>query len=101
VTPRSRRFEEREVGGHSLPRLGDGVMRLVADHGVEIVFEEMVYQYSILEAVKEGWLAEPKGYRILTHISLADVGNRNGDFASGELASVVDNPIRADEDREG
>ena len=54
------------------------------------VFEEIVYEKSILEGINEGWLANLRGVKIVTGENLDDVHKSMGDFAHNELAGKVD-----------
>lgn len=58
------------------------------------VFKKIVYTYSLRRAIKEGYLVEPKGIRVKTQTSLADVKTNNGDYSVQSLADVIDNPER-------
>lgn len=75
------------LGVTATPNRGDG-------KALGIVFDELVYQYPILDAVREGWLAVPFAYQVHTTTSLDDVHTIRGDFAKDELAHAVDNPVR-------
>lgn len=57
-------------------------------------FEEVVFSYSLLEAISEGWLSDVKGFRVQTETDLSTVATRAGDFAAHELADAVDNEKR-------
>lgn len=54
------------------------------------VFEEIVYEKSILEGIQEGYLSNLRGVKIVTGESLDDVHRSMGDFVHGELAGKVD-----------
>lgn len=76
------------LGVTATPNRGDG-------KGLGQIFEELVYSYPIEDAVREGWLAEPIGWSVSTTTTLDEVGStKYGDFSPGELAAVVDNPVR-------
>lgn len=65
-------------------------------NGLADVYDEIIYQMSILDAIKDGWLVDLRGYRIHTHTSLDKVHTQAGDFAQGELAREVNTPERND-----
>lgn len=61
---------------------------------LKIAFDELVYQYPILDAVREGWLSVPYAFVLHTTTSLNKVRTVRGDFVREELAHAVDNPVR-------
>ena len=61
------------------------------------VFESVVYNYSIRDAIEDGWLCPLRGYRVITHVDLSDVGVTAGDFNVKQLAKAVDHPIRTEQ----
>jgi superfamily II DNA or RNA helicase len=64
------------------------------DQALGQVFDEVAYEYSIRDAITNGWLAPVRGKRIKTSTSLDDVHVRNGEFVPSELAAAVDTPTR-------
>jgi len=59
-------------------------------HGTEkAIFDEVPYMYTLKDGVLNGWLADIKGYRCTTDLNLDSVKIRGGDFASSDLARVV------------
>jgi ATP-dependent helicase IRC3 len=58
------------------------------------VFDEIVYNYGALQAVRDGWLVTPRGYTIRTETDISGVAMRAGDFAQDELELAVNNPAR-------
>lgn len=55
------------------------------------VYDQISYQYSLQDAVRDDWLVMPRGYRVDTGDSLEGVSIKAGDFNTRELAGVVDN----------
>jgi superfamily II DNA or RNA helicase len=57
--------------------------------GLISVFDNIVYDYSIKEAITDGWLVDVKGTKITTKVGLDLVSSRAGDFATNELSHAV------------
>jgi ATP-dependent helicase IRC3 len=57
--------------------------------GLGEVYQEIVYQMSILDAVRQGWLSHPRGRVVKTGVKLDGVHTRGGDFVEHELGNVV------------
>ena len=62
--------------------------------GLDGVFSEIAYHRSILDMIREGWLSDLRCLQISTDISLDDVKTHHGDFAVGNLASVINTANR-------
>lgn len=60
------------------------------------VFDEIVYDMPILTAIEQGWLAEPKGTRLITQTNLAGVHTSFGEFVTSELSHTVNTEARND-----
>ncbi|MCF8567727.1 DEAD/DEAH box helicase [Alicyclobacillus tolerans] len=75
------------VGFTATPFRADG--KPLAD-----VFEEVVYQIGILDLIEQGYLVDPRGFRIETDVTLTGVHVRAGDFAENELADRINVPSR-------
>jgi len=58
------------------------------------IFDEIVYQLSFPQAVTDGYIVPPIGYRVRSTTDLTDVKMIAGEFAQNELASKVNNPAR-------
>jgi type I site-specific restriction endonuclease len=58
------------------------------------VYEKIVYAYPLRQAIKEGWLAHPRGYRVTTETQLDDLKTAQGEFVKSELAGRVNTPER-------
>jgi ATP-dependent helicase IRC3 len=75
------------LGVTATPARSDG-------QGLGLVYDEIVYNISILDAIKQGWLVDVRGYRVNTTTSLESVHTRTGDFARNELEEAVNNSER-------
>lgn len=75
------------LGVTATPRRGDGT-------GLGNVFEKISHQYSILQAVKDGYLVNPVGLRISTDIRLDSVARLGDDFNQRQLSLAVNTPER-------
>jgi ATP-dependent helicase IRC3 len=65
------------------------------DHqGLSQVFQEIVYEMDIRKAINDGWLADLRGYRIRSNVSLDSVDVDEGDFVAGSLERIVNTEIR-------
>ena len=63
--------------------------------GLDGVFQEIVYNMPILDAIKQGWLCDLKAYRIKSNVDLDSVRSApNGDFLEDELGWAVNTPRR-------
>lgn len=58
------------------------------------IMDDIVYQYPIDVAIKEGWLCQIEAHRIQTQVDISKVKKVGGDFNQGELSSKVDIPTR-------
>lgn len=70
------------VGVTATPSRSDG-------RGLEWVFDDIVYSWSIRDGVEGGWLVPIHGVRVDTATDLSGVRTRAGDFAEGELSRAV------------
>jgi len=61
---------------------------LHGDH-VKAIFEEIVFQYGLVDAIKDGWLCDIRGYRVKTGVDLSTVKTTAGDYNQGQLAEKV------------
>jgi ATP-dependent helicase IRC3 len=69
-------------GVTATPNRGDG-------QGLGQVYDEIIYQMSILDAIRQGWLVDIRGIKVKTNTSLDAVHIRAGDFAKNELEEAV------------
>lgn len=53
------------------------------------IFEEVVFEYPIRQAMDEGYLCPLRGYRLQTKVDLSGVRTRAGDFNEEELARLI------------
>jgi ATP-dependent helicase IRC3 len=83
--------EKRPAPGAKVPLLfgvtatamrGDGV-------GLEHSYDKIVDDYSITEAIDDGWLSEIKSYLVHTDVDLDSVPLQNGDFVRNDLEAAV------------
>jgi superfamily II DNA or RNA helicase len=58
------------------------------------LFDEIIYEMTIKEAIDEGYLVKVLGLRAGTHTDLTKVACRGGDFAVEELARTVNTEAR-------
>jgi ATP-dependent helicase IRC3 len=75
------------LGVTATPTRTDGVS--LAD-----VYEKIVYSYPLRQAISDGWLARPRGYRVITETRLDDLKTTQGEFVKSELAGRVNTPER-------
>jgi len=79
------------LGVTATPVRGDG-------RGLNAVFQEIVYQMSILDAIQKGWLCDLRAYRIRTTVDLDRVrANPGGDFVEDQLGLAVNTSRRNNE----
>lgn len=64
--------------------------------GMNEIYQEICYDYSMLQAIKDGWLADIRGIRIFSKTSLDDIKRVAGDLNLGQLGHAVNNPVRND-----
>jgi superfamily II DNA or RNA helicase len=77
------------LGFTATPNRADG-------KGLGEVFTEIVDDRDILFGIRGGWLADLRGIRIKTGLSLDGVHNKVGDFDQSELGSTVNTYARND-----
>jgi ATP-dependent helicase IRC3 len=70
------------AGFTATPNRGDG-------QGLGQVYDDIIYQMSILDAIKQGWLVDLKGYKISTGTDISGIRTVAGDFSQGELEKAV------------
>lgn len=75
------------LGWTATPQRADG--KAMAE-----VFKKITFEYSLRRAIEEGYLVEPRGIRVHTTTSLAEVKSNNGDYSATALADVINNPER-------
>ena len=62
--------------------------------GLGRLFQKKTYEYSMLQAIKDGWICPPRGYRVYTGTCIDDVPIVAGDFAQNELSETVNTSSR-------
>lgn len=60
--------------------------------GKDAIFSEIVYEYSILDAIREGYLAHPVSRPSRTQIDTSKVAIRGGEFVASELDAAASDP---------
>lgn len=58
------------------------------------VYSAITHKMSILDAIRQGWLADLKGKQVRTNTELDGVSKKGGDFDLLQLSSVADTPYR-------
>jgi superfamily II DNA or RNA helicase len=58
------------------------------------IFEEIVFERSILAMIRAGYLCDVRGVKIQTETDIGGVGSMLGDFLAGDLAEAIDTPER-------
>ncbi len=53
-------------------------------------FESLAYQYSLPQAIKDGFLSPIKALTIPLKIDITSVGTQNGDYKAGDLGTALD-----------
>lgn len=66
------------------------------NQGIDQIFDEVVYNYGIVQGIQNAWLSRVRAYRVDTKTSLEGVRIGAGDFAQDELANAINNPERND-----
>src|ERR1035437_4810916 len=69
-------------GCTATPKRGDG-------EGLSSTYDKIIYDYSMLQGIKDGWLVNMRGFRLRTHACLDDVHTVAGDFNQSELAKTI------------
>lgn len=57
-------------------------------------FDHVYYKMTMFEAVQQGWIVPPRGYKVTTHVSLDGVKITAGDFNQKQLQKAVNTPER-------
>ena len=70
------------IGVTATPMRGDGV-------GLSHVFEDIVYERSILEMIAEGWLCDLRAKQILLEADFSALGTSRGDYVQGQAAKML------------
>lgn len=75
--------EARVLGVTATPDRGD-----MKDLGT--YFEQIAYEYTLPQAIREGYLSPIKALTIPLKIDISDVGLSGGDFKAGEIGTALD-----------
>jgi ATP-dependent helicase IRC3 len=62
--------------------------------GIDHIFDEVVFNYPIVDGVKNGWLSSIAAVKVATDVSLQQVKTSAGDFVVGELEKAVNTKAR-------
>jgi ATP-dependent helicase IRC3 len=84
LAPNSRKLL---LGTTATPNRPDGT-------GLSEIYEKVANVYSVRDAVKDGWLVEPRGWVMHTSTSLAGISTTAGDYTKSELSKAVDTQAR-------
>lgn len=86
------------VLNHFTPQLRLGLTatpwRAVDDTSLDDLFDEIVYEYPIGKAIKDGYLCKPDAIRVKTSANLDKVHTIGSDFNQKELSEKVNTPER-------
>ena len=69
-------------------RLDSGMLH----KGKDAIFSRIVYEYSIVDAIEEGFLSPPVSKQGSVAIDTSGVGTRGGDFIAGQLDVAASDP---------
>lgn len=58
------------------------------------IFEEIIYQYELQNAIRDGWLVDLKGYRVASGVDLTGVKSTGGDYKLDQLEEKVNTEPR-------
>ena len=75
------------IGWTATPERLDGL-------SLSYLFDDIVFEYNLLDGINNGYLAELKGIRVKTNLDLKGVGRAMGDFNSSQLTAIVDTRAR-------
>lgn len=56
----------------------------------QAVFEKHCYDYSMLDAINDGWLVPIRGVEILTDVDISEVGTSGGELIQSQLLEVIE-----------
>jgi len=70
------------IGLTATPGRGDGV-------GLNQVFDDIIYQMKLAQAIRDGWLVPVHAWTIKTDTDLSQVRTRMGEYVESELAAAV------------
>lgn len=71
------------LGVTATPDRGD--MRALSEY-----FDSMAYEYTLIDAIKDGWLCPIRSQMIPLKLNISNVHLQNGDFAAGEIGTALD-----------
>ncbi len=62
--------------------------------GIDQIFDEVVYEYTLIDGVRKGWLSSIHALKVNTPTKIDDVHSSAGDFVLSELEEKVNSPER-------
>jgi superfamily II DNA or RNA helicase len=62
--------------------------------GLDENYDEIIYEYGLLDAIRDGYLCNLRGYRVRTSTNLDTVHSSDGDLNQNELSLAVNTPER-------
>lgn len=80
-------FNAKRIGWTATPRRLDGLSLMD-------LFQEKIFEYNIVDGIRDGYLSELDGIRVKTEISLDGISKKFGDFNEAQLGNVVNCPER-------
>ena len=60
----------------------------------EAIFQEILFKYSLVEAIKDGWLVDLVGYRVESDTDIGSVKTTAGDYNQRDLENAVNTDPR-------
>ena len=79
------------VGVTATPHRLDNKMLHGSD---QAIFQEVLFTYSLIEAVKDGYLVDLRGYQAASEVDLSKVKTTAGDYNLGQLEAAVNTDPR-------
>lgn len=62
--------------------------------GLNHIYQEIVYDYPLLQGIRDGWLADLRGIKVKTKTSLENVRTKGGDFDVTQLTNTINTDVR-------
>ncbi len=64
------------------------------NQGIDQIFDEVVFDYSIIDGIRNGWLCRIKALKVNTTVDIEQVKTTAGDFSVGELEKAINTEKR-------
>ena len=71
-----------------------GVTATAFQKKLKDIFSDISYQKPLLEMINQGYLCQPRAFKVSTDVDLSNVKSVAGDFNQGELEDCLDTPER-------